>query len=289
MLARLFTRMVDVNDVWARPVGDFLVRALRAIFRPIYPVKDFLNGKWLGHSLHAALTDFAIGALLGVSVLDVLGHWPAADALLGISLLGMVAAAFAGLADYTDTDGTPRVRATVHATVMTTALVLYLISFVMRLGAPVDRTLPIVLALIGAVLISAGAWIGGDVVFALGNMVDRHAWRFWAKPKWQPLDVTDIPEGQLVKAKAGTQSLVLVRNGEHVMAIHDVCAHAGGNLSDGKLVADGREVECPLHFSRYELATGYKRRGPTTYDQPRYEVRRVQAGGWEALRIATHD
>jgi nitrite reductase/ring-hydroxylating ferredoxin subunit len=289
MLARLFTRMVDVNDAWARPLGDFLVRVLQAIFRPIWPIKDFLNGKWLGHSLHAAITDFAMGALLGVSVLDLLGYGLAADALLGISLLGMLAAAGAGLADYSDTDGRARIRATVHATIMTTALIVYLVSFVTRLGAPADRTLPIVLALIGALLITIGGWIGGDVVYGLGNMVDRHAWRFWAKPKWQALDVTDIPEGQPVKAKAGTQSLVLVRNGEHVMAIHDVCAHAGGILSDGKLVAEGSQIECPLHGSRYALATGYKKRGPTTYDQPRYDVRRTDAGGWEALRIATHD
>jgi len=64
---------------------------------------------------------------------------------------------------------------------------------------------------------------------------------------------------------------------------------AGGILSDGKLVAEGSQIECPLHGSRYELATGYKKRGPTTYDQPRYDVRRTEAGGWEALRIATHD
>ncbi|MBA2254307.1 MAG: Rieske 2Fe-2S domain-containing protein [Chloroflexi bacterium] len=289
MLARLFTRLVDINGPWARPLGNLNVRLLRALFRPLWPLKDFLNGKWLGHSLHGALTDFAIGALLSVSVLDVLGYGRASDALLGVSILVMVGASIAGLADYSDTDGLPRTRATVHATVMTSALVVYIVSWVIRSGGPADRTLPIVLALVGAVLVSVGAWIGGDVVYALGNMIDRHAWRFWAKPKWQALDVAEIPEGTLVKAKAGTQSLVLVRNGNEVMAIHDVCAHAGGILSDGSLEAGGREVECPLHGSRYELATGYKRRGPTTFDQPRYEVRRSQAGGWEALRIATHD
>lgn len=288
MLARLFTRLVDINGAWARPLGDFNVRILKAIFRPIWPVKDFLNGKWLGHSLHAAITDFAIGALLAVSVLDVLGYALAADALLAVALLGMLAAAVAGFADYSDTDHLARMRATVHATVMTAALVLYVVSWLIRAGSPIDRTLPVALALVGAVLVSVGAWIGGDVVYALGNMVDRHAWRFWAKPKWQALDVSEIPEGQLVKAKAGTQSLVLVRNGDEVLAIHDVCAHAGGILSDGSLEAGGREVECPLHGSRYELATGFKKRGPTTYDQPRYEVRR-SAGGWEALRITTHD
>ena len=41
-------------------LGDFNVRWLRALFRPIRPIKDFLNGKWLGHSLHAVLTDLPL-------------------------------------------------------------------------------------------------------------------------------------------------------------------------------------------------------------------------------------
>ena len=73
MFARRFIRLVDANAGWARPLGDLMVRLFGAILRPVWPLKDFLNGKWLGHSLHAAITDLAIGALLSVSVLDVLG------------------------------------------------------------------------------------------------------------------------------------------------------------------------------------------------------------------------
>lgn len=284
MLARLFTRLVDVNAGWARPLGDLYVRVLRALFRPLWPLKDFLNWKWLGHSLHAALSDAAIGALLSVSLLDILGFGAAADALLAVAIAVTIATAVAGLADYADTDGTARMRATVHNTLMILTLLLYVASFVLRAGNPSDRTLPIVLALIAAVTLSIGAWIGGDVVYALGNMVDRHAWRFHGESGWQPLDVGDIPEGQLVKARAGAEPLVLVRTGDVVLALHDTCAHAGGPLSGGRLAAHGTEVECPWHGSRFELATGHRRRGPTTYDQPRYEVRRAETGGWEALR-----
>jgi nitrite reductase/ring-hydroxylating ferredoxin subunit len=110
-------------------------------------------------------------------------------------------------------------------------------------------------------------------------MVDRHAWRSGGA-KWQQLDLQEIPEGQLVKAKVGTQSIVIVRNGGVVMALHDQCAHAGGPLSGGTIVAGC--VECPWHGSRFDLATGERRRGPTVYDQPRYEVRAAETGGWEA-------
>jgi nitrite reductase/ring-hydroxylating ferredoxin subunit len=53
-------------------------------------------------------------------------------------------------------------------------------------------------------------------------------------------------------------------------------------LSEGKIV-DGC-IECPWHGSRYRLTDGNARRGPTVYDQPRYEIR-LGDKGWEARRI----
>jgi nitrite reductase/ring-hydroxylating ferredoxin subunit len=166
---------------------------------------------------------------------------------------------------------------------MLIALVVYVASLALRAGSPPDRTIPIVLSIIAFLILSAGAFAGGDVVFALGNMVDRHAWRP-AGAKWTPLEVGDLPEGQLVKGKLGAQNLVLVRQGETILALHDQCAHAGGPLSGGRIV-DG-QVECPWHQSRYELATGRRRRGPTVYDQPAYEVRPAEGGGYEARRVS---
>jgi nitrite reductase/ring-hydroxylating ferredoxin subunit len=166
---------------------------------------------------------------------------------------------------------------------MVVALVLYVVSFAMRSGGPADRTVPILVSLVAFGVLNAGAYVGGDVVYALGNMVSRHAWR-GAGAKWLPLELgggTELPEGTPVKAKLGINSLVLVRQGETVHALHDQCAHAGGPLSGGQVV-DGC-IECPWHGSRFDLATGYARRGPTVYDQPRYEVRQGESG-WEGRR-----
>jgi len=121
------------------------------------------------------------------------------------------------------------------------------------------------------------------VVYLLGNMVDRHAWRP-AGAKWAPLEVGELPEGTPVRARLGLQNLVLVRQGTTILALHDQCAHAGGPLSGGRLVDGG--IECPWHGSRFELATGRRRRGPTVYDQPTYEVRPADAGGYEARRTS---
>jgi nitrite reductase/ring-hydroxylating ferredoxin subunit len=284
MLARLVTRIIAAQAAWARPLGDFNQRWLSALFRPLRPVKDFLNGKWLGHSLHAALTDLPVGVLTLAIVFDVLDLRMAADIAIAFGILAILAAALAGLADYTDTDAHPRMVATVHATLMVLALTIYVVSLAMRLGDPAgDRLLPFIVALVGYGVLTSGAWVGGEIVYALGNMVNRHAWRFGGTPDWVRLDIAEVPEGVPTRAKAGAQSVVLVRRGETIHAMHDTCSHAGGPLSDGRIV-DGA-LECPWHFSRYELATGRRVGGPTTFDQPRYEVRAAEGGGYEARRL----
>ena len=245
-------------------------------------MRDFLNGRWLGHPLHALLTDVPIGVLTLVILLDVLGQPVAADVALTFGVLTLLAAALAGLADYSDTDGSARVRATVHGTLMTIALVLYLVSLALRASGG-ERAVPIAVSIVAYLILAAGAFTGGDVVYVMGNMVDRHAWRP-AGAKWARLEIDEVPEGQPVRAKFGLQNLVLVRQGDHIQALHDQCAHAGGPLSQGTLV-DGC-IECPWHGSRFRLADGRAMRGPTVYDQPAYEVRTAEAGGYEARRVS---
>jgi nitrite reductase/ring-hydroxylating ferredoxin subunit len=283
MFGRLLELIVDAQAVWAEPLGGSLQGILKAIFRPIPAVKSFLNGKWLGHPLHAAITDGPIGILGMVVLFDILGLGLAATWSTLITVLLMLAAAVTGLTDYTDTDHLARQRATVHGTVMLISTVLVIASLALRVGAPTVVSLaPAILTFVALGLVIFGAFVGGDVVYVLGNMVDRHAFRS-RSAKWAALDVTDVPEGRLVKAKAGAQTLVLIRQGETVYALHDVCAHAACSLSTGKLV--GGQVECPCHGSRYRISDGAVTRGPSVYDQPAYEVRRSD-GGWEARMIS---
>ena len=283
MIGRVLERVLDAQSGWAKPLGDWLHRLAAAIFGRMLPTRDFLAGTWLGHPLHALLTDVPIGALTLAIILDVVGQPAAADVALLIGVLAMLAAALAGFADYSTTDGRARVRATVHSSLMLVSLVIYLVSLAIRASGPTDRGLPIALSIVAYVILAGGAFVGGDVVYALGNMVDRHAWRP-SGAKWQPLEVGEIADGTLVKAKVGAQALVLIRSGDTINALHDQCAHAGGPLNEGMLV-DGC-VECPWHGSRFEIATGRRRRGPTVYDQPSYEVRAAAAGGYEARRVS---
>jgi nitrite reductase/ring-hydroxylating ferredoxin subunit/uncharacterized membrane protein len=284
----MLTRLMDSQAGWTRPLGDLVHRFLFWLFQKMPAVRDLLIGRWLGHPLHAVLTDAPIGILFLVIVFDIL-HLPDAAAwALGIGILAMLAAALAGFADYADTDGRARERATLHSTVMIVALLAYIVSLAMRAGpqGAVESSGAFVVSIVAFLVLSAGAYVGGDVVYVLGNMVSRHAFR-GAGTKWialEPAEVEDgrIPEGRPIKAKLGINQLVLVRQGDTILALHDTCAHAGGPLNEGKIV-DGT-IECPWHYSRYRLANGHVVRGPSVYDQPAYEVQAKDGGGWEARR-----
>ncbi len=285
MIGRYLNRAVDAQARWSRPFGDFNHRWLSALFHPIGPIQHFLNGTWLGHPVHAVVTDVPIGAMTVSIVADLIGQPVVADVSMVLGVLAMVAAAVTGLADYTEVDGNARSRATVHGTLMVITLVLYLVTLGMRAGSPSDRLVPIAIALVAYLILALSSAIGGDLVYLAGTHVDRHAWR-GTGTKWIALDLgglPDIPEGGPTKLRLGINELAVVRNGEAILAVHAQCAHAGGPLAEGSLV-DG-QIQCPWHGSRFRLENGHVSRGPAMYDQPAYEVRRAEAGGWEARRV----
>jgi len=72
MLARWLVRVIDAQGVWTKPLGDFVHGIVHGLFHRMPAVRDLLNGRWLGHPLHAVLTDAPIGILFLVIVFDVL-------------------------------------------------------------------------------------------------------------------------------------------------------------------------------------------------------------------------
>jgi hypothetical protein len=70
-----------------------------------------------------------------------------------------------------------RTRATLHGTLMVVGGAFTATSFVLRQGGAADGAAQTTLLVIGFLVIAAGAFVGGDVVFVLGNMVSRHAFR----------------------------------------------------------------------------------------------------------------
>ena len=281
MIRRFVNRNLLDKWGWGVGIADFYSAISRFILRPTW-LRSFLHGTWLGHPLHPLLTDVPIGGLTIALVLDLFGVYDGANWATGLGLLGLVAAAIAGFVDLDETDGKPRQYGGVHSTIMLAAILVYVVSMLVRLGVtPGSPTESTIIAAVGCLLIVGGAYIGGDLVFTFGNMVDRHAWRSGGT-KWAALDVAEVPERQPTKARAGALSLVLVRRGDKIDALHDTCSHAGCSLSEGSVVGD--TIKCPCHGSRFKLADGSVVVGPATFDQPAYEVRRAE-GKLEARRI----
>ena len=66
--------------------------------------------------------------------------------------------------------------------------------------------------------------------------------------------LADVTAGQPKLVEADGTRVVLVRVGDRVHALGEVCAHRGGPLSDGKL--SGTRLACPWHGWMYDVRTG---------------------------------
>ena len=55
-------------------------------------------------------------------------------------------------------------------------------------------------------------------------------------------------------ANLDDETVVLVRLGDEIVALEDLCTHDGGEISSGCIVDDA--IECPRHGARFCLRTG---------------------------------
>jgi 3-phenylpropionate/trans-cinnamate dioxygenase ferredoxin component len=62
--------------------------------------------------------------------------------------------------------------------------------------------------------------------------------------------------------------VAVVRIGDEVHAVGDVCSHANVSLSEGEVWCDEREIECPKHGSTFSLTTGEPETLPATQPVP---------------------
>ena len=74
----------------------------------------------------------------------------------------------------------------------------------------------------------------------------------------------EIAPGTARKVEVDGVAVALVRIGDDVYAIGDVCSHAEVSLSDGEVWCDERELECPKHGSAFSLETGEPNTLPAT-------------------------
>ncbi len=282
---------VDLEPIVARirfipPLGKAVQDWLQGQLRQgrLQGLKEALNGRWLGHPLHPALSDLPIGAF-GASALLQLGERAdpglsgAADLLLGAGCVAGVGAAASGLADWQDKYGAELELGTAHALLNSASLLL----FVAALGARRrgGRGVGLALTALGLGGLGAGAYVGGDLVFRYGSQVNRNA--FAEGPsKWRAVaDEGEVVEGSFLRRPAGGTEVLLTRFEGQICAAGAVCSHAGGPLDE--LPLEDGQLHCPWHGSRFELRTGKVVHGPATVDNLVFETR-VSAGRVEIRR-----
>jgi nitrite reductase/ring-hydroxylating ferredoxin subunit/uncharacterized membrane protein len=269
-----------------RGLSNGIAGVMRAIFgalgTPGRYLADFLNGVWLGHSLHAVLVDVVVGAATAALLLDLLrlvfgveGLETATTWVIGLAWLAGVGSIVTGLTDFKDTspDSASRDIAGLHGVINIVGLGGFAFSTMQRLAGNHDAAFWGLL--VGYLVISVGAYIGGHVVYKYGYAVNVNAFSRGKRAKeFTPvLPAADLPEGTPTKAMFGSTAVMLVRRGDVVHALKNTCSHAGGPLAEGKL-GDGT-IECPWHGSVFRLSDGGVVHGPATSRQVSYRARIV--------------
>jgi nitrite reductase/ring-hydroxylating ferredoxin subunit/uncharacterized membrane protein len=260
-------------------VAQPLAEAVRAAFQNSgsvgQAVKNALHGVWLNHPLHPVLTDIPIGAWATTLVLDARAaatgdetFAEAADSALAFGLAGAAGAAVTGLTDWSETDGSAKRVGLVHGLLNATATALMFTAYVLRRQD--KRRAGEVCTLAGLGVAVAGAYLGGDLVYAKRIGVS-HAVVDEPESFTPVLASAALAEGTMRRVKVNETDVLLVRQHGRVCALAHSCAHLGGPLSEGSL--ENGAVVCPWHGSTFRLDDGTVVKGPSTHPQPCFAVR----------------
>jgi nitrite reductase/ring-hydroxylating ferredoxin subunit/uncharacterized membrane protein len=273
-------------DQWSDELQGLLNTAVSQGGPAAHRVKNWLNGVWLGHPLHPALTDATVGAWTSGMLLDLVGAKHEADAAITVGVLAAFPTALSGAADWQDTSEEPRRIGLVHALLNSTGLALMIASLFARRTN--HRAVGIGLSTTGLTLTSFSAYLGGDLVFRRGTNVSRIAFEPTVEEFQAVAPADSLEPGKLVAAEVKIDGnkvpLVLLKKGRGVMAISGTCPHWGGPLAEGKLL-EGDIVECPWHGSRFCLQDGRARQGPASTPVHVFEAR-IHKGNVEVRRRA---
>jgi len=185
MTSRLIERMTqlladgpDPRKSWLDEPAEQLQGGLMALLEQAgdtgQKLKDVLHGTWLGHALHPALILGPAGSWLTAAVLDLVGDEDGARTAIGFGILASLPAAASGLVDWGYTEGRSRRLGLAHAGLNSAALGLYTLSWLARRNG--HRGLGVLLSTKGLLMMTASAYLGGEISYALGQGVNRNAW-----------------------------------------------------------------------------------------------------------------
>ncbi len=269
------TRLADqpALDRVAEPLSKGVRRAYEAAGPAGNQAKNAMHGVWLGHPLHPVFTDVPVGAWTTALALDCTGNGDqgmrrAATFAMGIGLLGALGAAMTGLTDWSETDGQSRRNGLVHGLLNIAATSLFAAAYFQRRNN--SQANGRACSWTGYGIALASAYLGGDLVYGQRIGV-THADESVPDGFTRIADSAALAENTMKCVRVGDANVLLVRQHGKVHALVHSCAHLGGPLSEGTL-KDG-SVVCPWHGSEFALDDGRVLNGPSTHDQPCFEVR----------------
>jgi nitrite reductase/ring-hydroxylating ferredoxin subunit len=243
--------------------------------------KDLLTGVWLGHPLHPVITDVPIGAWTISSILDLIsmaagnddGLDRASDLALGTGILAAFGAAATGITDWSDVGGAHRRMGMAHALLNVAGLGLNLWSLGLRLGAGKGgkRGFARALSFGGYGVSAASAFIAGELIYNLGQAINRNAWTSGPEKYTDVAPVDDLPDGRMAHFEVDDKDIVVVRHEDGIHAFGGTCSHYGCGLWEGEL--EGHTVTCQCHGSQFDITSGSLIHGPATASIPSYEAR----------------
>jgi nitrite reductase/ring-hydroxylating ferredoxin subunit/uncharacterized membrane protein len=259
-------------------------------------LKSLLQGKPFGHPLHPAIVHFPIGLLVLSLLIDLAARFwspssvlvQAAFASMSLGLLGGLAAALAGLADWSDIrrDHPAKKTATTHMLLNVSAMLLVTLNLALRFGR-IEQESPELLhlllsaAAVGLIFISG--YLGGTLVYDDGIGAGRHRRRTPTPEDTIQVSAKNAQDGWLTVAPAGSLEhgetlrvdfggtvMTILKLGEQVYAFQEFCTHRYGPLSEGAVY--DHQVECPWHRSCFDVRTGKVTEGPAKVDLKTFPV-----------------
>lgn len=269
------------SQAWLDRVAEPLQQIISRVLRPGpwgTPLRNLLNGTFLGHPLHPALTDVPIGSWTFAFLADAVDSLPGGRSLrpgatlaVGLGVAGALGAALTGLADWSYTRSTTRRLGVTHGLLNVAATALYGGSLAFRLRGKHVAARRLATTGYGVVLFSA--YLGGELAYHCGIGVD-HATFVPTVPEYEnALPEGRVREGEMVRALVGKTPILLTRYLGRLYAIGDTCTHLGCSLSGGSLSGDA--VTCPCHHSQFRITDGTAVRGPASFPEVRFDVRVV--------------
>ena len=171
-LLESFARRIEDAAV-LDPLADYSRSLSLDKFSASPTLDDLLGGGWLGHRVHPVLVQLPLGAWSMAVLLDLVDgekHAAAVDALLATGCVTALPAALTGAHDLGTTTGAATRVVVAHAASMDLTLGLFTAAWIRHRRG--DRRKARRLALAGAAVAGAGAYLGGHLVYRLGVGVE---------------------------------------------------------------------------------------------------------------------